>query len=313
MSKKIGLGVIFYGNRDQLPANKRQFSDLQKNLKSFKLKKYGFSRSESKNLIKDFKKGVIKVVLKNSYGRGHENDIEKFLEANKIPYFGSGSAATFKGTNKSLSKNIFKKHRLPVAPGVTIDKTEWGLHKNSLIARIKKDIGFPCIIKDVAGTDSRGIIVCKSHNKLSLSVNKVFNNAQEVLVEKFIEKAVEVCCLVVGNSRPIAYPPVQMRNDGKIFTALQKDKGSLKPKIPALLPKNIIKRIQTISISAHKALGCKTFSRTDILVKNNSIFLLEVDIHPGFSSKSVTTLSAAHKGQSLDELFLQFYKNLKKK
>ena len=55
-------------------------------------------------------------------------------------------------------------------------------------------------------------------------------------------------------------------------------------------------------------LGCNTFSRADILIKNNNIYLLEVDVHPGFRTKSPTFLSAKHQSETPDELFLKFYK-----
>src|SRR3989344_6662888 len=121
--KKINLAIIFYGRADQKEINLQQYNDLSQNLIDFNISKYDFNEKENSLLIHDYKQGKIDFVLKNSYGRGNENDIELFLETNGIPYFGSDSKTTPLATSKNLSKNIFRKHGLPVLPDVFIDKS----------------------------------------------------------------------------------------------------------------------------------------------------------------------------------------------
>lgn len=308
--KKINLAVIFYGDSNQLKANKRQFNDLKKNLKDFNLKKYDFNKGEHKRLLEDFKKKKIDVVLKNSYGRGHETDLEKFLELNKIPYLGSDAKATFLGTSKSLSKVIFRRSKLPVAKDVYADKTIWGKFKPKIIKQVKEKIGFPCLIKDVGGTDSRGISVIKNNKQVENLLNQAVKKYEGVIIEQYIDGAYEVTCLVVGNKNPAAYEPVGLIKKEEIISGKIKDKG-IKTEIPVNLPKEVIKEVKKLSVSAHKALGCKTFSRADILIKNKKLYLIEVDVHPGFRQVSPTCLSAAYEGQSMNQLFLEFYKLIK--
>lgn len=305
--KKINLAVIFYGDQAQLPANQTQFRDLKKNLVDFTVKKYDFNKGEQRKLLNDFKKKKVDVVLKNSYGRGHEADLEIFLETNNIPYLGSDAKATFLGTSKSLSKKIFRSFKLPVVKDVYVDKTIWHQQKSAIIKQVKEKIGFLCLIKDINGTDSRGISFVKNNKQIGKLLDRAVNKHEGVIVEQFIKDAYEATCLVVGDKNLIAYEPVGMIKDEMIISGQRKDKG-IKTEIPANLPKDVIKEIKKIAKLAHKFLGCRTFSRADILVKNKKLYLLEVDVHPGFRAVSPPCLSAKYEGKNMNQLFLEFYK-----
>jgi len=309
--QKINLAVIFYGNHGQLPANRRQFSDLKKNLSDFILMKYDFNKGERRKLLDDFKKEKIDVVLKNSYGRDHETDLEEFLELNRIPFFGSGAKATFFGTSKALAKKIFRRANLPVAEDVYVDKIIWNKSKNKIIEKIKEKIGLPCLIKDSAGTDSRGIYILKNINRLKSLLDRAVKKHGGVIVEQYIKNAYEVTCLVVGDKKPVAYEPVGLIKREMIIASRMKDRGIKQTEIPASLSENMIKQVKKLSVSAHRSLDCKTFSRADILVKDKKLYLIEVDVHPGFRSVSPTSRSAAYAGQNLNQLFLKFYKLIK--
>lgn len=308
--KKINLAVIFYGDPAQLSANQTQFFDLKKNLVDFSLKKYDFNQGERQRLLNDFKKKKIDAVLKNSYGRRHESDLELFLESNNIPYFGSDAKATFLGTSKLLAKEIFRSSKLPVAKDVYVDKAIWHQQKSAIIKQVKEKIGFPCLIKDIGGTDSRGISIIKNYKQVEYFVNQAVNKYEGVIVEQYIKDAYETTCLAVGDKKLIAYEPVGVIKDEMIISGQRKDKG-IKTEIPANLTKDVIKEIKKIAKLAHKSLGCRTFSRADILVKNKKLFLIEVDVHPGFRAVSPTCLSARYAGQTMNQLFLEFYKLIK--
>lgn len=305
------MAVIFYGRADQLSANNQQYSDLKENLFDFKVKKYDFNKGEQNRLLNDFKNRKIDTVLKNSYGREHEADLESFLGANKIPYLGSDTKTTFIGTSKFLSKQIFRLRHLPVVEDIFVDKIIWRKNKKKVIEKIVDKIGFPCLIKDVGGTDSRGIYKINGQAQVKEALNRAVAVHAGVIVEKFICNAYEVVCLAVGNKNPKIYSPLGISNKSgqDIFSPKMKDiKKLIKFDVPADLPQAIIRQIKEITKSAHRALACRTFSRADILVADNKLNILEVDVHTGFSNYSAATVSAKYEKQSINELFLRFYK-----
>jgi len=307
LSQKINLAVIFSGVRAQQGANNRQFSDLKRTLRSFRLWMYG-SREFSR-LLRDYQAGRIQVVLKNAYGRRNEIEWENFLEKNKIPFFGSGSRATKQGTDKNLAKIKFRQAGLTVASSITVDVKKWRLFSKKILLDIDKKIKYPCLVKDVAGTDSRGIYFIENKPKLLSILPRVLKRRQ-VIIEEFINPAQEVTCLVVGNSKPRAYEPVEIVKNSNFLSAGDKDRGRLGLKIPARLPLKTIAKIKQLAISAHRVLNCRTFSRADIMIQGNKAYLIEVDVHPGFRLSSPTLLSAKFIGQNPDDLFLKFYKSI---
>jgi D-alanine-D-alanine ligase len=302
MKKKVKLGIIFYGREDQKPINLWQYRDLKKALVGFEIKKYDFNRKEHYKLLRDFNAGEIDVVLKNSYGRGNEAEIESFLELNHIPYLGSNPITTFIGTNKFFSKKLFREYGLLIINDVYIDKRIWKKQHRNLLNRIKKLLGFPCIVKAVDGTDSRNLYFSKNKKACEKNINKILNLGKNLIVEKYIDKSYEVTCLVTENRKIKAFEPVGIIN--RLFSAKVKDNAQAELGLPCKLNYSLKHRTQQIAIQAHLALDCRSFSRADFLIKGKQIYLLEVDVHPGFRLQSPTTLSIKYEGRNLNDLFL---------
>jgi D-alanine-D-alanine ligase len=73
--------------------------------------------------------------------------------------------------------------------------------------------------------------------------------------------------------------------------------------IPATLDAATTRKVQKISLKAHQALGCRGFSRVDLRVmKDNEVFLLEVNTLPGMTPTSDLPKAAEAAGISFDEL-----------
>ncbi len=305
--KKIGLAVIWCGGLGQHTTNTQQVEYLRRALHDFTVRVYYFNKQGKQRLLRDAKKGIVDVLLKNAFGRGHEVDVERWLQRHRIPFLGSGVQATYVGTSKLLSKQIFRRYGLPVAKDLMITPAAWMKHSGVIIQRIVHEIGFPCMLKDVAGTDSRGLEKISDARACIRFLRNMAKKKRTVIAEKFISNAYEVNCFVAGGSKPRAYIPVGMQSRSGIFSAEDKDKMRFKPDVPAKLSKQLLKKIQNVALRAHRSLGCHIFSRADILSQSDELYLIEVDVHPGFREKSPTTLSVQHAGDNLNALFLKLY------
>ncbi len=301
--KKYNLAIIFYGNFDQYPVNLRQYEDLKKTLTDFEVGYYNFNKKEEKKLLADFSKGKIDIVLKNSYGRGNENYLEKLLEDNHIPYIGSDSKSTLLGTSKHASKELFKKQDIPVLPDIYLTKESW---KNNFdgLTQDARTLGFPLIVKASGGTDSRGIALASDEKKLREAIDTVLLSFDDLIVEKYLEDPYEVTCLVIDIDQPKALEPIGIINHGFV-PAETKDQGTLNIELPANLSSEMTAKVQKLAIQTHQALNCQSFSRTDILIEDEQPFVLEVDIHPGFRLASPTTKCLKLAGLSLNNFFLK--------
>ena len=104
------------------------------------------------------------------------------------------------------------------------------------------------------------------------------------------------------------------------FTAKYSE-GLVKFDAPAGIEKCVYREVMALALRAHRALGCRHFSRVDIKLNSRNIpFVLEVNSIPGLTRKSLLPLSARMRGIEFDsliakmvELSLRDEKNKKQK
>ena len=77
--------------------------------------------------------------------------------------------------------------------------------------------------------------------------------------------------------------------------------------MPAKISLNIYQKIQTLSLKAHQAIGCRGVSRSDFRYddrhsENGELIWLEVNTQPGMTPTSLVPEIAAHAGHSFGEL-----------
>ena len=71
--------------------------------------------------------------------------------------------------------------------------------------------------------------------------------------------------------------------------------------IPKISTK-VIKNIQNTALKAHNILGCSGMSRTDMIIREGKIYVLETNTIPGMTSTSLLPQAAALAGISFPEL-----------
>lgn len=122
------------------------------------------------------------------YGFLSENtEFAKRLEDLNVTFIGPNSFAIEKMGDKAISKQMAKDAGVPVVPGST------GEIENAAEAKsIASDIGYPVLLKAVAGGGGKGMRVCFDESELDKNFEAVRREAQSsfgnpgVLVEKFI-------------------------------------------------------------------------------------------------------------------------------
>jgi len=73
--------------------------------------------------------------------------------------------------------------------------------------------------------------------------------------------------------------------------------------VPAPLPEDIYAKVQELGLSAHKVLGCRVFSRVDMIYgDDNTIAVLEVNTVPGLTSTSLLPKAAKAAGIGFEQL-----------
>ncbi|MBE9529723.1 MAG: D-alanine--D-alanine ligase, partial [Proteobacteria bacterium] len=78
--------------------------------------------------------------------------------------------------------------------------------------------------------------------------------------------------------------------------------GATQEICPARIDDALTKKAQAVSKTAHNALFCKGYSRTDMILKDQDFFVLETNTIPGMTATSLLPLAADAAGISFSRL-----------
>lgn len=257
-------------------------------------------REELPQLVQDASR--IDVALIILHGRlGEDGTIQGFLESLGIPYQGSGVLGSAVAMNKIVSKRLYQQAGISVAPYVVIDRGE-----PSASARIVQKLGLPVVIKPEHEGSSIGLSIVRREKDLPQALDKAWAYDRRCLVEKYIP-GIEVTGGVLGNDDLQALPLVEIvpGNQYEFFDYEAKyTPGATKEICPARLSPPLTQRAQDVALQAHRALCCRGYSRTDMIVdmEAEEIYVLETNTIPGMTPTSLFPQAAAAAGLSFSQL-----------
>ncbi len=246
------------------------------------------------------KRGGFDVAMVLLHGRyGEDGAMQGLLEILKIPFVGSGVLASAVSMNKRVSKELYRAEGLGVPDAVLI-KRDHECNWKELLDRL----GPKVVVKPVLEGSSIGISICSSVEELQRGVKLAMEFGQEALVEQYI-KGVELTCCVLGTRELNTLPLIEIRPTSgyEFFNYEAKYKAGATEEIcPAPVDKEIAETARDCAIRAHKALGCKVWSRTDMIIHQGKAFVLETNTIPGMTETSLFPLAAKKAGMSLADL-----------
>jgi len=224
------------------------------------------------------------------HGRyGEDGCVQGLLELMNIPYTGSGVLASALAMHKLYSKQTFASSGILTAPFQLVRRGQQVSLKDLLF-------GLPVVVKPVQEGSSVGISIVKTENELDAAVELAFRYDDEILVEQFI-KGQEVQVGILDDS-PIGAIEIIPKNEFYDFEAKYTN-GMAEHVFPARLEKPLYEKALQVGLAAHRALGCRGYSRVDLLVTSQEeCYVLEVNTLPGMTALSLLPEIAA-KGAGL--------------
>jgi len=237
------------------------------------------------------------IILHGPYGE--DGTVQGLLDLLDIPYQGSGVLGSAIGMNKLVSKKLYEKAGLPVSPYLTFKSIDV-IQTRAVVDQL----GMPLVIKPVTSGSSIGLSIVKSENTLNAALDKAFAEDHEVLIEAYI-KGIELTGGVIGNEELLALPIVEII-PGEAFEffdyAAKYTPGATQEVCPARIGDAMTARAQTYAKTAHKALFCKGYSRTDMILRDGEIYILETNTIPGMTPTSLLPQAAKVAGISFSRL-----------
>ncbi len=253
-----------------------------------------------RDLAEGLKQEKIEFAFIALHGRyGEDGAVQGMLEIMGIPYTGSGIMASALGMNKIFSKKIFEFHKLPVGPSMVLEKKDL----ESEVRRQKSEdrsqrmgFGFPIVIKPVAEGSSVGISIVSEEKGLKDALDLAFKYGKEIIIEKYI-KGREIQVGILGER---ALGAIEIIPKRQFYDYEAKYTPNMSEHIfPARLPEKTYNEVLELGLKAHRVLGCRGYSRVDMLIDSDSRpFLLEVNTLPGMTD--VSLLPEIAKGVGID-------------
>src|SRR3990167_5499927 len=253
----------------------------------------------------------IDVVFNALHGEyGEDGKVQQLLEAFGVPYTGSGAMASALGMNKILARQAFKSAGLKIPFG-------FDLVLKKELAETAKDIFKkmppPWVIKYPSGGSSVGVSMARNFDDLEGSLEKVSSFSSKILVEEYI-RGREATCGVIDefrNQKHYALPIVEIIPPAQsdFFSYDAKYGGQTRELCPSNFDMPTKRAIEAMAITAHNAIGGRHYSRSDFIVSEKGIYILEINTLPGLTAESLLPKALNAVGSSHKE-FLEHLINL---
>lgn len=232
---------------------------------------------------------------------GEDGRFQGFLDTIGIPYTGSDVFASAVGMEKIASKYLFEQQGITTPP-YSIYTTDGS---GSAIDAIIQKHGFPCYVKCPQSGSSRLMGRADTPQDLEALLKELAAHAVHILIESNIDGDEYSCpVLEYPDGSVKALPVILIRPvQSSYFDYTAKyTAGASEEIVPAPCSDDLTKRMQMIAVQAHTILKCQSLSRTDMIVRDNTVYVLETNTLPGLTSGSLLPKAFAAAGGTYTEL-----------
>ena len=297
--KKIRLALLSGGissERDvSLNSGKKVFEALDKG-------KYDIAlydpKTDLKQLVLDADKiDAALIILHGPFGE--DGTVQGLLDLLDIPYQGAGVLGSAMAMNKLVAKRLYEGAGVP-----TPSYLSFSLNDKIEISKIVEVLSLPLVVKPACAGSSMGMTIVKDASDLEKAISLGFEHDDTIIIEKYI-KGIELTCGVLGNDTLQALPVIEIiPGPGHDFFDYKAKyiAGETTEICPARIDESTTKKAQQLAVKAHQALFLKGYSRTDFILCNTELSVLETNTIPGMTATSLYPQSAQVAGYSFTEL-----------
>lgn len=232
------------------------------------------------------------VVLHGEFGE--DGAVQDELDRRGLRYSGSDAAASRLAMNKVLAKRRFVDASIPTPDFEHVDA--------SRVAGVGVRWGRSAVVKPVCSGSSVDTYICEAPDELVRCVQDVVGRYGQALIERYV-KGPELTVGVLGG-RPLPVCEIRTKREFYDYQAKYLDDDTEYVFDRIELPEPLLRRVQDMSLAAHRGLGCRVFSRVDWKIDASTLtpYCLEVNTIPGFTAHSLLPKAAERIGLSFEDL-----------
>lgn len=224
---------------------------------------------------------------------GEDGTLQGMLELFNVPYTSSGVLGSALGMDKIAMKQFFRGCGFPVVDGMWFSRSEWQENREGVLARVEAACPYPLYVKPANLGSSIGISRATDKASLIRAIETAVEYDRRILVERGIEKPVEINCSalrVKGEVRAsLCEMPASWEEfltfDDKYLRGSKSGKGqgmeSLARKVPAPISDELTERIREMTVHVYNVMDCKGVVRIDYMLEGDELYINEINIIPG--------------------------------
>ena len=223
---------------------------------------------------------------------GEDGTLQGLMELANIPYTSTGVTGSAVGMDKIIMKEFFRGADLPVLPGEWYTRREYTEDASKILSDVSGKLGFPVFVKPANLGSSIGVSRADNEEELKDALELAFEYDRRVLVEKGLDKPVELNCSVLGYDDDLLASPIEMPLNQDEFLDFRdkylggngsKGMASLSRVLPAPIEDSLKDEIQEMSKKIFRLMDCKGVVRIDYMFDRLSekLFITEINTIPG--------------------------------
>ena len=212
---------------------------------------------------------------------GEDGPLQGYFDMLNIPYSSSGLLACALTFSKFTCNNYLKSFGIKVANSILIKQDE---QYNT--TEIAKELKLPLFVKPNVGGSSFAITKVKAEKHLQDAINEAFTEANEVLVESFVDGTEVTCGCYKTKTGKVALPITEVVTHNEFFDYEAKYEGEVDEITPARISDEMTEYIKQLTLKLYDLVDAKGIIRADYIISNNEPILLEINTVPGMTETS---------------------------
>jgi D-alanine-D-alanine ligase len=217
---------------------------------------------------------------------GEDGTVQGLLKLLDLPFVGAGVTGSAVGMDKDVMNRLLRDGGVPIPAFLVFDEST----RNRIdYDRACLELGSPLFVKPANLGSSVGISVADDRDGFQASVERAFRFDRKIIIEECV-RGREIECSVLGNERPVASLPGEIRPRHRFYSYEAKyvdDRGA-DLVIPAELDDATVRRVQELALRSFSVLCCEGLARVDFFVRENGEVLVnEINTLPGFTDISM--------------------------
>jgi D-alanine-D-alanine ligase len=232
---------------------------------------------------------------------GEDGTIQALLDAAGLAYTGSGVLGSAVGMDKIVQKRLWRGLGLPVIDWREVRASEWQARPDAVLGELDAFAGGEdprLMVKPARLGSSVGMTLAHTAGERVEALDLALGYDTVAIVERYLADARDLEIAVIGNEPPLGiYGPGEIVAGHEFYDYTAKyTPGLSETSTHAEMPALMRVTMQKLARDAYRSVGAEGFARVDFLVREEAIYLSEINTIPGFTPISLFPTLPAEAG-----------------